>query len=82
MKHCSKCGVQKAHTDFYSLDRACKECRRKAARANYANNRERYREYERTRNNLPHRIAARNAYQQTESWKARSAAAGSQKEQK
>jgi uncharacterized membrane protein YvbJ len=44
MKHCKKCGAQKADTDFYANDSSCKECRKAAVRANYARNRESYRE--------------------------------------
>ena len=75
MKHCAKCGDQKADTDFYARDKSCKECRKAAVRANYARNRESVREYERRRANLQHRIEARRNYQQTESGKARIKAA-------
>lgn len=75
MKHCAKCGVQKADTDFYNRDNSCKECRKAAVRANYARNREAYREYERRRANLPHRIEAREKYQRTDRGRERSNAA-------
>ena len=66
MKHCKKCGAQKAEHDFYPRNATCKDCVKAAVRANYARNREHYREYERSRNNLPHRVEARNQYLQTE----------------
>lgn len=75
MKHCNRCGAQKADHDFYTLDRSCKECRKARVRENYAKNREKYREYERTRSTLPHRIKAREDYQKTESGKERANAA-------
>lgn len=75
MKHCAKCGDQKADTDFYNRDKTCKECRKAAVRANYARNREAYREYDRRRANLPHRVEARANYAQTEGGRQRSNAA-------
>lgn len=75
MKHCKKCGAQKADHEFYASRSDCKDCAKAAVRANYARNRESYREYERRRANLPHRIEARRNYQQTENGKARIKAA-------
>ena len=75
MKHCAKCGDQKADTDFYNRDNSCKECRKAAVRANYARNREAYREYDRRRANLPHRVEARANYANTEQGRQRSNAA-------
>ena len=75
MKHCKKCGAQKADHDFYARNATCKDCVKAAVRANYARNREHYREYERSRNNLPHRVEARNQYLQTERGRERSNAA-------
>ena len=75
MKHCKKCGAQKAIHDFYARDGACKECRKAFVRANYAKNRERYREYERARANHPHRKDAREKYLLTANGRARSNAA-------
>ncbi|MDH0157315.1 hypothetical protein [Stutzerimonas stutzeri] len=75
MKHCKKCGAQKADHDFYTRNATCKDCVKAAVRANYARNREHYREYERSRNNLPHRVEARNQYLQTERGRERSNAA-------
>lgn len=75
MKHCKKCCAQKADHDFYTRNATCKDCVKAAVRANYARNREHYREYERSRNNLPHRVEARNQYLQTERGRERSNAA-------
>ena len=75
MKHCKKCGAQKAESDFYSRDSSCKDCRKAAVRANYAANREHYREYERSRSTLPHRIEAREKYLRTDAGRERSNAA-------
>jgi len=58
--------------DFYrhpasadGLMAICKPCHKANVSANYLRNREHYREYERGRANLPHRIEAREAYAQT-----------------
>lgn len=75
MKHCNKCGAQKADTDFYASDKTCKECRKAAVRANYARNRDSYREYERRRSNSPQRVEARARYQSSEKGKERARAA-------
>lgn len=75
MKPCAKCGDRKADTDFYARDNTCKECRKVAVRANYARNRESYREYDRRRASLPHRVEARASYAQTEHGRERSNAA-------
>ena len=72
-KTCFKCHVTKPITEFYvhpamgdqRLNK-CKECTRKDVQANYRANIERYKEYERRRANLPHRVAARNAYARSE----------------
>lgn len=75
MKHCKKCGAQKADHEFYARRSDCKDCAKVAVRENYARNREHYREYERRRNNLPHRVEARAAYANTERGRERSNAA-------
>ena len=75
MKNCKQCGAQKAESDFYARRLVCKECVKASVRANYASNREHYREYERSRNNLPHRVEARNSYLKTEAGRERANAA-------
>lgn len=75
-KPCFKCGVTKPITEFYVHpamgDRRlnkCKECTRRDVQANYRANIEHYKEYERQRAMLPHRLASRETYQQTEACK-------------
>ena len=72
-KVCFKCKVEKPVTDFYVHpamgDRRlgkCKECTKADVRANYQANVEKYREYDRERATLPHRVAARLAYAATD----------------
>ena len=71
-KTCFKCKAVKPITDFYVHpamgDRRlgkCKECTKKDVSANYRANIQAYKEYERSRAQLPHRVAARNEYAQT-----------------
>ncbi len=56
--------------DFYSqtngsIQRDCKECWKAYVKANRLLRADQYREYERGRANLPHRVEARKAYTQT-----------------
>lgn len=68
---CNKCDAEKdADTGFYVNDKTCKECRKAAVRENYRKNREHYREYEKGRASLPHRIFSRREYARTEAGKA------------
>lgn len=75
MKQCKQCGAQKAESEYYARRLSCKACVKASVRANYANNREHYREYERSRSSLPHRVEAREKYQKTPAGKERSNAA-------
>src|SRR5690348_710056 len=75
-KRCSSCSKTKLLTEFYVLPGAgdgrgnrCKECCKEAARRNYRDNIEAYKAYEKMRAGLPHRIAARKNYSQTEGGK-------------
>ncbi len=70
MRQCRTCGESKPLMGFYSqtngnLQRDCKECWKAYVRANRLARADQYREYERGRANLPHRVALREAYAQT-----------------
>lgn len=67
---CKTCGAEKEAHDFYANDRTCKECRKAMVRANRAAKIEHYKAFDRARANLPHRVAARVAYQKTDAFKA------------
>lgn len=76
-KFCRQCQRDVRLADFYRQPRAsdglmhiCKACHRTNVRKNRAANIEHYREYERGRSNLPHRLAARESYAQTPKGKA------------
>ena len=68
--NCAKCDEWKELSEFYKNDRTCKECRKRRVRENRRKNIEYYKEYDRKRANLPHRVEARKAYSQTEAGKA------------
>lgn len=64
---CKKCGLTKHVSDFYPHQcYECKECSKKRIRENRAANLEYYKEFDKARANLPHRVEARNNYQKTE----------------
>jgi len=72
-KKCFKCGKIKPLTDFYKHPRMadgrvnkCKECNKKDVQDNYQVNIEHFREYDRGRLNLLHRIKMREDYAKTE----------------
>jgi hypothetical protein len=72
MKTCRKCGQEKQISDYYRhsqmLDghlNICKECVKSRVNHHRSENIDRIREYDRQRGNLPHRVNARKAYQQT-----------------
>lgn len=71
-KYCRQCEQDVRRADFYrhpktadKLQAVCKSCHRANVRKHRAENVEYYREFDRQRANLPHRVAAREAYAQT-----------------
>ena len=76
MKKCMKCGEVKPVDQFYRHKRMadgrlskCKTCTKRDVRENRARKIEYYREFDRARSNLPHRVEARAAYSQTQEGK-------------
>jgi hypothetical protein len=73
MKKCIKCLIEKPFTDFYKHKQMsdehlnkCKECKKIDVKTNYRKNINNYKEYEKGRSNLDHRIKAREEYAKTE----------------
>jgi hypothetical protein len=80
-KRCFKCGSEKPLSDFYRHSKMadghlnkCKDCTRADVQGNRANRLDYYREYDRRRADLPHRVKMREEYTQTERGKAATAA--------
>jgi len=76
-KICFKCNQDKPLTEYYKHGKMadghlnkCKECTKKDTKENLAKNHDYYLEYDRNRANLPHRVAARKIYSQTDEGKA------------
>lgn len=65
---CKKCKEEKGD-EFYNIDKTCKDCRKKRVTENRNNNAEYYKEYDRNRANLPHRVKARLDYAKTDEGK-------------
>ena len=76
-KLCRQCQTEVRVADFYRARgmtdgrmSICKSCHRSNVRENRTANIDRYREFDRQRANLPHRVAARAAYAETLEGKA------------
>lgn len=72
-KTCFKCSVEKPISHFYKHGgmadghlNKCKECTKKDVSLNYRENIDHYKQYEKERANLPHRVKARELYLQTD----------------
>jgi hypothetical protein len=75
-KKCFKCEEVKTLECFYKHSgmsdgrvNKCKDCNKKDVRANYRANIDHYKEYEKARAGLPHRVKARDDYSKTEEGK-------------
>ena len=67
---CNTCLTDWPADAFYASNRTkCKECTKAAVRANRAAKIEHYQEYDRMRGSMPHRVAARKEYAQSETGK-------------
>lgn len=74
MRTCKTCGVEKSLMDFYSqtngnLQRDCKECWKAYVKANRLVRVDQYRERDKARAMLPHRVEMRARYRSTEAGK-------------
>ena len=76
MKTCKQCEIKKPMTEYYAHKEMadghlnkCKSCVRFRVLNNTKENADYYKQYDKQRNMLPHRVAARKAYLQTEQGK-------------
>ena len=64
--YCKTCKAEKAASEFYVSNQSrCKECTKAATRKNRLERIDYYREYDKARASMPHRVSARAEYQQT-----------------
>ncbi len=69
MRKCKVCGASDDEVDFYaSIATHCKEHWKQRVRENRAANSDHYKEFDRNRANLPHRVKARMEYSKTEAF--------------
>lgn len=75
-KKCFKCGKIKPLSDFYKHPQMadghinkCKDCNKKDVQENYSKNIDHFKEYDKNRAMLPHRVKAREEYQKTDAGK-------------
>lgn len=81
MKNCNKC--MRPDMEYYSSNKnTCKECIKSRVKQNRANNIEHYREFDRLRGKLEHRVQARKEYRGTEEYRKRHADANKRYAQK
>lgn len=70
MQRCRSCLTDKPMDAFYACNRArCKDCVKASVNAYRQENLERVRSYDRMRGSMPHRVAARKEYAQSEAGK-------------
>jgi len=68
--YCKFCETEKNGAEFYASNKGkCKECVKTAVKKNRSENAEYYKEFDRKRAMLPHRVKARKEYAQTEKGK-------------
>lgn len=67
--HCNVCETDKDASDFYAGNKSrCKECIKTSARLYRQENLEKVRAYDRLRGSMPHRVAARKEYRETDAY--------------
>lgn len=63
---CKTCRISKPNCDFYLSNKSrCKDCVKESVQRNRIEKIEYYRQYDRMRGSMPHRVSARKEYSQT-----------------